>query len=72
MGRVEEEQSPKVPDGQRAEKHLSDVREGQGKPFQKGQTGSLQWDEVAGAPGYAVRSRGCQRLQCQRFRRGKA
>ena len=54
MGRVEEEQSPKVPDGQRAEKHLSDVREGQGKPFQKGQTGSLQWDEVAGAPGYAV------------------
>lgn len=34
-GRVEEEQSPKVPDGQGAEKHLSDVREGQGKPFRK-------------------------------------
>lgn len=58
--------------GQRAEKHLSDVREGQGKPFQKGQTGSLQWDEAAGAPGDALRSRGCRRLQCQRVGRGKA
>lgn len=72
MGRVEEEQTPKVPYGQRAEKHLSDVREGQGKPFQKGQTGSLQWDEVAGAPSYAMRSRGYGCLQCQRVRRGKA
>lgn len=72
MGRVEEEQTPKVPYGQRAEKHLSDIREGQGKPFQKAQTGSLQWDEVAGAPSYTMRSRGCGRLQCQRVRRGKA
>lgn len=72
VGKVEEEQTPKVPYGQRAEKHLSDVREGQGKPFQKGQTGSLQWDEVAGAPSYAMRSRGCRHLLCQRVRRGKA